>query len=75
MKGPAHERRTISAANKTLLRRFYKEVHADWNMALADELLSPGFVSHDWPAGGPVGPAVFPERDHNTRWPKLLTES
>src|SRR4051812_15231358 len=49
----------IAAANKELLRRFYKEVYADWNMALADEVLSPRFISHDWPANGPSGPKAF----------------
>ena len=41
----------IAADNKGLVRRFYKEVFADWNMALVDEVLSPEFVSHDWPHG------------------------
>jgi predicted ester cyclase len=49
----------IAAANKELLRRFYKEVYVDWNMAVADALLSPRFVSHDWPSGGPTGPQAF----------------
>jgi predicted ester cyclase len=49
----------IAAANKELLRRFYKEVYVDWNMALADAVVSPRFVSHDWPAGGPTGPQAF----------------
>jgi len=43
----AHE---IAAENKALLRRFYKEVYADWNMAFSDEVVSPRFTSHDWPA-------------------------
>jgi predicted ester cyclase len=49
----------IAAANKTLVRRFYKEVYGDWNMALVDEVVSPRFTSHDWPEGGPTGPAGF----------------
>ena len=49
----------IAAANKELVRRFYKEVYVDWNMALVDEIVSPRFVSHDWPADGPVGPEGF----------------
>jgi steroid delta-isomerase-like uncharacterized protein len=49
----------IAAANKELVRRFYKEVYVDWNMALVDTVLSPRFVSHDWPQGGPVGPQAF----------------
>jgi predicted ester cyclase len=48
----------IAAANKALLRRFYKEVYADWGMALVDEVLSPRFTSHDWPEGA-AGPQVF----------------
>lgn len=47
------------AANKELLRRFYKEVYVDWNMEMADEILSPRFTSHDWPESGPKGPEAF----------------
>ena len=47
-----------AAANKELLRRFYKEVYADWNMALVDEVVSPRFTSHDWPEGA-TGPQAF----------------
>jgi predicted ester cyclase len=49
----------IAAANKELVRRFYKEVYVNWNMAMADDLLSPYFTSHDWPQGGPKGPKAF----------------
>src|SRR5919205_3008505 len=49
----------IAAANKALLRRFYKEVYVDWDMALVDEVVSPRFTSHDWPTGGPTGPQAF----------------
>jgi predicted ester cyclase len=35
----------IAAANKELVRRFYKEVYVNWNMALADD--------------GPTGPKAF----------------
>lgn len=48
-----------AAANKDLLRRFYRQVYVDWNMALADEVLSPRFISHDWPEAGPSGPEAF----------------
>jgi steroid delta-isomerase-like uncharacterized protein len=51
----------IAAANKQLVRRFYKEVYVNWNMALADDVVSPQFTSHDWPAGGPTGPKAFRE--------------
>ena len=47
-----------AAANKELLRRFYKEVYADWNMALVDEVVSPRVTSHDWPEGA-TGPQAF----------------
>ena len=50
---------TTAAANKELVRRFYKEVYGDWDMAVADAVLSPRFVSHDWPEGGPTGPQAF----------------
>ena len=49
---------TITAANKALVRRFYKEVYVDWNMALVDQVVSPGFTSHDWPEGS-TGPQAF----------------
>ena len=49
----------IAAANKRLVRRFYKEVYGDWNMALVPEVVSPRFISHDWPEGGPTGPQGF----------------
>ena len=49
----------IAAANKRLVRRFYKEVYGDWNMALVGEVLSPQFTSHDWPEGSPTGPQGF----------------
>jgi steroid delta-isomerase-like uncharacterized protein len=49
----------IAAANKRLVRRFYKEVYGDWNMALVDEAVSPRFTSHDWPKGSSIGPEGF----------------
>ncbi len=48
----------IAAANKELVRRFYKEVYVDWNMAAVDAAVSPRFVSHDWPEGA-AGPRAF----------------
>lgn len=47
-----------TAANEALLRRFYEEVYADWNMAMVDEVVAPDFVSHDWPTGA-AGPQFF----------------
>ncbi len=49
----------LAAANKELLRLFYKKVYVDWNMEAADKVLSPGFISHDWPQDGPAGPGAF----------------
>jgi steroid delta-isomerase-like uncharacterized protein len=49
----------IVSANKELVRRFYKEVYVDWNMALVDEVVSPLFTSHDWPKGSATGPKGF----------------
>jgi predicted ester cyclase len=49
----------IAAANKALVRRFYKDVYVDWNLALVDEVVSPRFTSHDWPENGPTGPQAF----------------
>jgi predicted ester cyclase len=48
-----------ASANKELLRRFYNDVYVDWNMEVADDLLSPQFTSHDWPESGPRGPKAF----------------
>lgn len=48
-----------SNENKELLRRFYEEVYVRWNMDVADEVLSPGFISHDWPQGTPGGSQAF----------------
>lgn len=48
-----------AAANKALVRRFYREVFGDWKMALVDEVVAPQFISHDWPEGGPTGPQAF----------------
>jgi predicted ester cyclase len=49
----------IAVSNKELVRRFYRDVYVDWNMAVADAVLSPRFRSHDWPQGGPTGPTAF----------------
>lgn len=46
-------------ANKALLRRFYKEVYGEWNMTMVNEVVTPEFLSHDWPLGGPTGPQAF----------------
>ncbi len=48
----------LAAANKELVRRFYKEVYVDWKMELVDEVVSPRFTSHDWPEGA-AGPQAF----------------
>ena len=49
----------IAAANKALVRRFYKDVYVDWKLAMVDEVVSPQFTSHDWPDDGPTGPQAF----------------
>jgi steroid delta-isomerase-like uncharacterized protein len=48
----------ITGTNKEFVRKFYKEVFVDWNMALIDEVVSPQFRSHDWPEGQ-TGPQAF----------------
>jgi predicted ester cyclase len=53
-----HMTEGIAAANKALLRRFYKDVYVDWNMAMVDEVVSARFTSHDW-ADGSTGPQAF----------------
>lgn len=49
----------IANRNKGLLKRFYEEVYVHWHMEAADELLSPRFISHDWPPGIGSGPKAF----------------
>ncbi len=61
------------ATNKELLRRFYKEVYVDWNMAVADEVLSPSFTSHDWPQHGPKGPQAF--RDYYAAFQSIVPDA
>ena len=51
-------KKSTAAAAKALVRQFYKEVYVDWNMALVDAVVAPGFVSHDWPEGS-RGPRAF----------------
>ncbi len=43
--------------NKELVKLFYEEVYKNGNIELIDELISPDFVSHNWPKGlkGPEG--------------------
>ena len=48
-----------AAANKALVRRFYREVYVNWNMGLADDVVARQFISHDWPEPGPTGPKAF----------------
>jgi predicted ester cyclase len=50
---------TITADNKGIIQRLYKEILVDWNMSLADEFVAPEFTSHDWPEGSPTGPEAF----------------
>jgi predicted ester cyclase len=63
----------VTAANKALVRRFYKEVYVDWNMGLADEVVSPQFTSHDWPERGPTGPKAF--RDYYSALRKAVPDA
>lgn len=62
-----------SSKNKELLKRFYKEVYVDWNMEVADEMLSPDFVSHDWPEHGQKGPRAF--RDYYAALRKAVPDA
>jgi predicted ester cyclase len=34
-------------------------VYVNWNMGVADDVVSPRFTSHDWPERGPTGPRAF----------------
>ncbi|MEZ2443371.1 ester cyclase [Chitinophaga sp. RCC_12] len=50
---------TITAINKAIVQRLYKEVLVNWNMSLVEEFVAPHFISHDWPEGSPSGPEAF----------------
>jgi len=47
--------------NKELVKLFYEEVYKNGNIELIDELISPEFVSHNWPEGlkGPEGFKIY----------------
>ena len=45
--------------NKTLIRRLYDEVFANWNLDVVDELIGPEFVGHEMPPGTTRGPVGF----------------
>lgn len=45
--------------NADLLAHFYKDVFEIWDRDLVDEMLSPGFRSHDWPEDSRTGPDGF----------------
>lgn len=49
----------ITRFNKEIIQRLYKEVLVEWKMKVVDELVSPEFISHDWPEGSPTGPKPF----------------
>lgn len=51
------EAKTIE--NKRIIEKLYKEVLFDWNMPVVNELVAPGFFSHDWPVDIPKGPEAF----------------
>jgi predicted ester cyclase len=63
----------IPIKNKELLKRFYNEVYVDWNMETADEMLSPNFVSHDWPENIGKGPKAF--RNYYTVFNKAVPDA
>jgi predicted ester cyclase len=46
-------------ANKSIIRRLYKEVFGDWDLSVIDELIGPDFLGHGVPAGTPRGPEGF----------------
>jgi steroid delta-isomerase-like uncharacterized protein len=41
----------MTADTKAIVRRFYQEIVNGGNMALVEELIAPGFVEHNNPAG------------------------
>ena len=42
--------------NKRVIHRLYREVFAEWNLAVIEELISADFLGHGMPAGTPRGP-------------------
>ncbi len=55
----------MSEENKTLIRRYYEELFNKGNLSVADELITPDFVSHalgERGAGGPEGVKQFVTR-------------
>lgn len=50
---------TTATINKRNVQRLYKEVLANWNLPVVDELVAPQFRSHDWPETGLTGPEAF----------------
>lgn len=49
----------IKSTNEAIIRRLYHEVLVNWNLEVTDELLSPQFISHDWPNDYAPGPHTF----------------
>ena len=45
----------IARKNKELLEHIYTEVFVNWNRELVEEVLDPGFRSHDWPRDSRTG--------------------
>ncbi len=43
-------------ASKQAICRLYREVFAEWNLSVIDEVISPDFLGHGMPAGMPRGP-------------------
>lgn len=50
--------------NKEMIRDFYIEVYQKGNMEIVDEVISPSFISNDWPESliGPRGFKIYYKR-------------
>lgn len=58
-KGSASENMDAAEQNKALLSHIYTEVFVNWNRELVQEVLDPGFRSHDWPKDSRTGVEGF----------------
>ena len=47
----------MSADNKLIVRRHFKDFLSKGNLAVADQIIAPNHIHHDWPALSSQSPA------------------
>ena len=57
----------MSAENKTLVRRWFKDIWSKGNLAVADEIVTPNYANHD-PAGPMPEPGLEGLKKHVTAY-------